>query len=201
MNGKVIFDLIREMFTEPRSAAARAIHFGLPSRTLWMMMILLTVIASLLSSLSLHGVTIPDPILAQLVTRTIAYQAPMIYAFLQVCQTGLGIFAVFYVGRLLAGQGTVPDVLAAMILLQAAAISLIVAITVVGMLIPAVGTIGLIGFVGWCIWAMSSAVDAAHRLNSIGKALLVTLMASAVTLVVSAIVLRFLVPVSLDEVL
>lgn len=194
MNQSVIIGLIKETMTDPRSAATRAIGFGIPVRSLWMMVVLIGIIAALFSSALLYGMKIPDPILAQIMQETVAYKAPMIFAFLDVLQTAFGMMALFYIGRLLGGVGRVEDVLSAMLVVQVTGIVLFVGITLLGLVAPTVASMGLLAVFGWSIWATLSAIDVAHRFDNMLTAFFVALLAFVAMFLVSAIVMSVLLP-------
>lgn len=169
----------------PRAAVAQAIGLGLAPQAAWLILFLVTVLMSLCSSLVLFLMLPDDPQLAALIQSLAAYQAPVIFAALQIAQAALGVYLLCALGRLLGGQARTEDLVIGMVLVQVAALILGLGVAVLARVLPMIEGFGFIAFLAWGIWASATMVDVAHRFNNAGKALIVLLLSGCVILIIS----------------
>ena len=162
--------LLRTTLTDPRQAGLEVIEMRLPMQGLWIALMLMAVILSLLVSGLFQIAPLPPDEMGELIRLSPAYQSPIFFAVINWGQAVISVFVLYWIGQALGGQGTLADMLAAMIWLQVVTLVLALAIFVVGLVLPFVGGMLMIVFVFWVIWATVGLVDAAHRFNNMFRA-------------------------------
>lgn len=188
----VFRSLVMQTIRTPREAAAQALALGLVPQASWMILMLVTVLASLFSSLMLFLLPVEDPQLAALIQGLMAYQAPVIFALLQLAQAAVGIFVLFVIGRQAGGTARPDDLVIVLVLVQVAALLLGVGIALVSLALPVIEGLGLIALLVWGIWASAAVVDVAHGFGNGLKALAILMISGAITLIVSMMVMLVL---------
>ncbi|MEM7073630.1 MAG: Yip1 family protein [Pseudomonadota bacterium] len=169
MNTAVLVPIFTTALRSPRDAARQAIALGVQERAVWIALALVVVLTSLIMSMLLRIVPIPDDEFGQLLLTSPVFTSPVLAAIIRMGQAMLAIYVVYWVGRQMGGQGGLGDVLTVVTLLQIVSFVLLTGITVVGLVFPLVASVAFIAFVGWLLWSLLSYVDEAHRFGSLLK--------------------------------
>ena len=102
-----------------------------------------------------------------------AYYSPVLFAVLQLIGAAIGVYAMFFVGQIFGGTGRLPDIMAAVVWLQAITLILAVVLVVFGQVLPFLQAIALLVAFFWFLWVMVSLVNVAHRLDNLLKSAIV----------------------------
>ena len=170
MNTAVLKPLFVTTIRDPRNGAEQALALRWPKQALWIALSLISVVTSALVSALVQAAPMPQGDLGRLLEASPVYSSPLIFAVMQWARAVFSVFMLFWIGRALGGRGTVPDVLAAVTLLQAVSFVLVAGFTVLGLFIPFVSSVGLLVFLVWWMWAVSNMLDVAHGFDSPLKA-------------------------------
>ncbi|WP_135505589.1 Yip1 family protein [Roseovarius aestuariivivens] len=154
----------------PRAAARLVLQMDLPPQALWMALSLVSVLTSLMFAGILQIVELPNTEMGEMARNSPGYSSPLVFALMQWGRAVLSVFVLNWVGQSLGGKGRLKDVLAVITWLQIVGLCVIVALTVVGVILPFVTTLGMFAFFVWWIWAVVGFLDEAHELNSPIKA-------------------------------
>lgn len=169
----------------PAEGARVLMGLNLPGRALWTALALVAVLNTILFTLS--NILFPGPTpLPEVLT------APTVYLAVVFGGLALTVYSIFWVGRMLGGQGALADILVLIVWLQALRVAVQAVALVLMLVVPLLSGLlvlaaGLIG-----VWMMVHFVNEAHRLNSLGRAVGV-LVASLLAIVVGLSVLLSLV--------
>ncbi|WP_420863423.1 Yip1 family protein [Algirhabdus cladophorae] len=157
--------LLNQTLRDPREGANTLLALGIPREALWPMAILVVIIGALISGTGevisptqiegMEGITVPSP---------------WILALIQFGALVISIFALFWMGRALDGQGSLDETILLMTWLQAVWLAGQMGVLVIAIVIPSLAVLLLIVFGLYMIWCMIVFIDVLHRLNSIGKA-------------------------------
>jgi hypothetical protein len=171
--------------TDPAAAARALIGMHLPREALWTGLILVAVLNTLIYTATNMLIPGPNPL-------PVALSAPALYFALVVGGLVLVIYAIFWTGRALGGEGGLEDIMVVMVWLQglrvvvqALALVLLLVVPVLsGLLVLAAAILGL--------YILLHFIDQAHRLGSLGKAAGVAISAVlAMVLILSLILSLF----------
>ena len=160
----------------PRAAARMILEMRLPTQALWMALTLVSVLTSLWFSGILQVADLPDSEMGDMARNSPGYSSPLFFAAMQWGRAVLSVFVLCWVGQVLGGQGQLRDVLAVVTWLQMVGVCVIVALTLVGVILPFITTLGMLAFFVWWIWAMVCFLDEAHGFGSPIKAFGVLMM-------------------------
>lgn len=171
MNTAALKPLFVQTLQNPREAAGQVLRAGVPTQALWIALSLVSVVSSLILAALLRAGPLPAGDLGELVAQSPAYNAPLIFAMMQWGRVVLSVFMLFWVGRMLSGQGELRDVLAVVTWLQVVSFVVVAGLSVLGLLIPILSSLGMLAFFLWWLWALACFVDMAHRFDSPLKAI------------------------------
>ena len=169
------FDTFRTLFgttlTNPRQGGREVIDLNLPTRGLWIALMLMAVVLSLLVSGLFHVSPMPPDELGQMIRMSPAFQAPLIFAVINWGQSVITVFVLHWISQMVGGDGRLRDMLSVMIWLQVMTLVLAVSFFLVAMVIPAIGGLFMLLAFFWGLWAMVAFVDAASDFDSMFRAL------------------------------
>lgn len=177
MNSAVFAPIFRLSLHNPREAAKHVIAMGLPERALWLALSLVVVLTSLVMSGLLQAVPMPEDDLSQALMTSPGYSSPLLLTAIRLAQAFLSIYALFWVGGALGGEGTKQDVLGVMTLLQVVSFILLTGIMVISLIFPLLSFVAFVTFAGWLLWSVITYVDEAHEFDNMFKATGVVLVA------------------------
>lgn len=160
----------------PRAAAQQVLSMGIPAQALWMALSLVSVVTSIIFAGLLQLAPMPQDEMGELMRNMPAYDAPLIFALLQLTRAVVTVVVLFWVGRMFGGTGRLVDILAVITWLQAVTLGLMLGIVVLGVLLPFVSSILILVMAVWWIWAVVSSLDVAHGFDSGIKAAAVLLV-------------------------
>ena len=163
----------------PRAGARQVLSLNIPAQALWMALSLVSVVTSVIFAGLLQLAPMPQDEMGDLLRTMPAYDAPLIFALLQLARAVVSVFVLYWVGTLFGGQGRLVDVLAVIAWLQAVTFALMLGIVVLGVVVPLVSSLLILAMAVWWIWAVVSALDVAHGFDSMVK--------SAAVLIVSVV--------------
>ena len=173
-------DAFRSLFVltlkNPRTAARAVLKMSLPPQALWLSLSLVSVLTSLMFAGILQVAELPNSEMGDMARNSPGYSSPLVFALMQWGRAVLSVFVLFWVGQALGGQGRLADVLAVITWLQVVGLCVIVALTVVGLILPFVTTLGMLAFFVWWVWAVVCFLDEAHGFQSPIKAFGVLMM-------------------------
>lgn len=154
----------------PRLAAERILGLGLTSQALWMALSLVSVVTSLVMSMFLQAVPLPNDEMGRILASSPGMDSPLILAILQWGRIVLSVFVFFWIGRLLGGTGELTDVLAVVTWLQVMSFTLMTGITLLGIALPILSPIAMLIFICWWLFSLVTYVDVAHGFANMMKA-------------------------------
>ena len=106
------FDTFRTLFgttlTNPRQGGREVIDLNLPTRGLWIALMLMAVVLSLLVSGLFHVSPMPPDELGQMIRMSPAFQAPLIFAVINWGQSGITVFVLHWISQMVGGDGRSP---------------------------------------------------------------------------------------------
>ncbi|MEM6577847.1 MAG: Yip1 family protein [Pseudomonadota bacterium] len=192
MNSATFAPIFRLSLQNPREAAKHVIAMGLPERALWLALSLVVVLTSLVMSGILQAVPVPDDEISQVLTSSPGYNSPLLLTGIRLGQAVLGVYALWWIGRKLGGEGTIQDVLGVVTLLQVVSFVLLTGITIISLIFPLLSFVAFITFVGWLLWSVLTYVDEAHEFDNMFKAAGVVLVSMVVIVVGMSLLLGLL---------
>ncbi len=162
-------------FREPRAAAADILALGIPREALVPGLMLISIVGVLLDM----GLTaaIPEVGLQQSPFRTVVFYMVTAVAF---------SFGLVQVGKWMGGQGGFQDALILVVFMQAMLLPASAVQIVLAMASPQLAMIFMFGVAVFLIWVQVSFVAALHGFRSLGRAFVVTLIASFVAFLIAA---------------
>jgi hypothetical protein len=171
-----IVQALIEVAKSPRTGFERLLSFGIPVQTTMLAFIFVVVTSTILSVLQvLVSPPPPNDPLAPLFNFVSA--SPFAYAAATASLQAALAFALAACGRPFGGAGTFAHALLLVTVLQLILIGLSIAQIVVTLILPALALLVVfIGF-GYGAWLTVSMTAALHKLNSLGMALVVVLLA------------------------
>ena len=173
MNATMLKPLFLGTLKKPRAGVRAIIAMRLPSQGLWIALSLVSIVTSLILSILMQAATaMPGrpPELGMFFETMPGSGSPIIFALLRWGQAVLIVFMLYWVGRVLGGQGALDDVLAAMTLLQAVAFIVLFGLSLLGMVLPVLPALAILVFLIWFLWALVVSLDEAHGFESPLKA-------------------------------
>lgn len=176
--GQLAVDTIRT----PREVARRLIDLQLPRDALWTALALVVVLNAGLYSLSNMMAPPPDDLAVPVV-------APVPFALFLAAGLVGTIYALWYVGRTLGGEGSLGDVMVLLVWLQALRLVAQVALLVLVPLSPVLSSLLVLAAAVIGFWILLNFIDVAHGYGSLLK----SLGALALSVLAMALGLTFLV--------
>ena len=183
MTTAALGELAIETIRDPQGAARRLLALKLPRNVLWTALALVIVLNAAVYGLS--NLITPPP-----AEVPMAALAPVPFAaFLAAGLIGT-ILAIWYMGRLIGGTGTLEDVMVLMIWLQALRLAVQAALLVLVPLSPVLSSLVVLAAAVIGFWILLNFVDVAHGYGSLLKsfgaiALSVLALALGLTLLVT----------------
>lgn len=188
MNANMLGTLLLETLRRPDAVAARLMGLGIPVQTLWLGLILVTVLNAL--SFALSNILFPAPSPVPGLTDN-----PLIYAGV----SGVVLLAIVFIltgtGRMLGGTAQLPDMLVLFVWLQFVGLVAQLAILFVTLAIPVFGALLTLIFFAISFWITLHFISAAHRFGSLSKAF-GTLILTLVVLIIGTSLLLAIVGVT-----
>ena len=160
---------------DPAGAARVLMDIGLPRSTLWTALVLMAVLQSVIFAVS-------DMMLAGPTPFPVLFGSPLRFFTMAVVALVLMVHAIHRAGRMLGGTGTLDDVLVIIVWLQALRVAVQVVGLILSVTIPVLAMLLLLVATVIGIYILLHFIDQAHRLGSIGQAVLV-LFASVLVIV------------------
>ena len=176
--GQLAVDTIRT----PREVARRLIDLQLPRDALWTALALVVVLNAALYSLSNMMAPPPDDLAVPIV-------APVPFALFLAAGLVGTIYALWYVGRTLGGEGSLGDVMVLLVWLQALRLVVQAALLVLVPLSPVLSSLVVLAAAVIGFWILLNFIDVAHGYRSLLK----SLGALALSVLAMALGLTFLV--------
>ncbi|MBQ1202534.1 MAG: YIP1 family protein [Loktanella sp.] len=172
---------------DPAAAARQVLPWQVGLPNLWSALLLVAVLNVLMLAL-LQAVS-PVPVVLQEQGFVLT---PFSYAAIIVTFLFLMVYTLYHIGRMLGGVGTIEDSLKVIILFQAVSVSLEAVQVVLVMISPLIaGYFGIISVV-ILVRCVMNFVNVMHRFESIGKTLVVMVLALIATAMIAGIVLSVL---------
>ncbi|EAR51650.1 hypothetical protein OG2516_03660 [Oceanicola granulosus HTCC2516] len=154
----------------PAEVARMILAQRLSRQTLWLALVLVTVLSVLL--VGLLNLVAPPPEDAVMLAVT-----PFAYAFILGGSLVIAVFALHFTGRMLGGSGELPDTLALLVWLQTLLLALQLVQLVLILVSPLLGGIAALLSIAAALWVLLHFINEAQSFGSLGRA--------ALTLVVS----------------
>lgn len=164
--------LFTETMMRPMQAAQTIIDLGVKREVLWTALVLVALLNAIQFSLSFHlsaGVPPPDmPAEEQALFQFFISMAerPFIFTMFLASSLVISVFVLSWVGRMLGGQGALPEVLAVVTWWQVIGFAIGLVIWLLGFVaLPIAGLLGIITNV-WLLYAIAGLLAGAHRFGS-----------------------------------
>lgn len=169
-------NLVIVSIKDPATAARTLMELHLPSQALWMALALVAVLNTALFTLSNLLMPGPSPLPA-------VFSSPLLYIAIVTVGLILTIYALYWIGRLFKGKGSLADVMVLIVWMQvlrvlAQAAALVLVMTVPVLAVVLVFAAALVG-----VYMLVHFVDQAHRFGSVGR--------SAMVLIASLLAIAF----------
>lgn len=155
-------DLVVTSVRDPATAARSLMDMHLPREALWTALVLVAVLNTLLYGISNLLVPGPSPLPAGL-------EAPGLYFAFVAGGLVLTIYAIFWTGRALGGQGQIGDVMVVIIWLQTLRVAVQVAALVLILISPLLSALLIFAAALLGVYILVHFVNQAHALGSLGK--------------------------------
>ncbi|MFP4239649.1 MAG: YIP1 family protein [Rhodosalinus sp.] len=176
--GQLAVDTIRT----PREVARRLMDLKLPRDALWTALALVVVLNAALYSASNMIAPPPDDLAVPIV-------APVPFALFLAAGLVGTIYALWYVGRMLGGEGALGDIMVLLVWLQALRLVVQAALLVLVPLSPVLSSLVVLAAAAIGFWILLNFIDVAHGYGNLLK----SLGALALSVLAMALGLTFLV--------
>jgi hypothetical protein len=173
---------------DPQAAAKIVLGWYLPREALWTAIGLVSVIVTILSTLSNMLFPVPAP-LAAIVANPFVYFLIAAGGFIAM------VYAIYWSGRMLGGEGPVEDLMVLLLWLQALRAAAQAGVIVLLLLAPVLASLAVLVVGLATLWVFVHFINIGLRLGSIGRAIVV-LIVGAVALLVGLSFLLSLIGVS-----
>lgn len=188
-------DLALMTLRTPGDAARVLLGYGIPVQALWLTLALMAVLNAGLYGASL--VLNPPP---ADVPMMITLPSPLAYLLLLV----VGLFglvgAIFRVGLVIGGSGSLRDVLILITWMQILRFAAQLVMLVTAVILPALSALMSLAVFGFGLWIALHFIKEAHRLPSLSSAAGVMIISGLVTLIAVAVVMAVVAPPMIGEV-
>ncbi|ABG32232.1 hypothetical protein RD1_2690 [Roseobacter denitrificans OCh 114] len=156
-------DLAVLTLRDPKSAAQVVLSWNLPREALWTAIALISVVVTILSTLSNMIIPVPPP-LNGIVGNPFLYCAIAAGGFIAT------VYAIYWTGRILGGEGSIEDMMILLLWLQALRAGAQVVVLISLILAPVLASF-LVLFIGVAtLWVFVHFINAGLRLNSLLRA-------------------------------
>ncbi|WP_438989988.1 YIP1 family protein [Lentibacter sp.] len=171
----VIKELVMRTLTQPAGAAGELMALGLKRDVLWLGLVLAAVLNALFFSVSFHAAP-PIPLEgisaeeeAQMAFMLGLLGSPVRVAIVLGLSLVMSVFAFFFAGKFLGGQGRLQDILAVVTWWQFVGLGMSGVIMAIGVL--SVALAAMLSFVGnvWLLFALIGLLTGAHRFETMFK--------------------------------
>jgi Yip1 domain len=204
-----IKELVRATLTRPAAAAGVILGIGLKRDVLWLGLLLAAVLNALMFSLSFQAAP-PQPIegmsaeeMEQMEFLIGYFASPLRVALTVGLGLVMSVFAFYYGGRMLGGQGSLQDVLAVVTWWQFVGLGMSVVIMAIG--VVSLGMAQMFSLLGniWLLFALIGLITGAHRFGTMYRGigtLALSLMLMAVGLLFVLTLIGLLMPMGASNV-
>ncbi|MEC9198023.1 MAG: YIP1 family protein [Pseudomonadota bacterium] len=180
-----IWQMVLRTLQDPLAMGQELIALRLSRATVWMAMTLVCVLSVLMFFVSEAVIPTAGGVMAPLIT-------PMSMAVMVVGNLVMMIFAVFWTGRALEGNGRLEDIVLLMSWVQFMLLVAQVPQTVLALFSATLSSLLALGAVLYALWLIVKFTQAAHGFDSVGKAVLTVVLAIVGIMVGLAIVLSLI---------
>lgn len=177
---------------DPQAAAAVVLAWNLPKEALWTALGAVSLIVTILSTLTIIIFPFPEPLTALTAALTALAAAPFIYFILSAGLLVAVVYAVFWTGRLLGGEGRVEELMVLFVWLQTMRAVGQAFLLVFLIAAPFLADFFALFYVLASLWIVAHFVDAGLRLDSLLKAVVVLFLGGILLIVGLSIALSFL---------
>ncbi|UXX83846.1 Yip1 family protein [Roseovarius pelagicus] len=166
MNRDYFVDLTKETLFAPRNAASRILGLNLPSQSLWMILVLMTVLNAIAYSASLYLSPPADPATMAMVPPI--FRSPLLFSMALGGALVLTVFALTWIGQSMGGSARLVDILALMTWLQVLRFALQLVVAVLMLVAPFLGGSSCWSprSGDWSFWSSSSTARMALQICS-----------------------------------
>ena len=173
---------------DPRAASEIVLGWNLPKEAIWTAIGLVSVIVTILSTVSNMMFPVPAPL-------DVLSANPFIYFVIAAGGFLLTVQAVYWTGRMMGGEGEIQDLMVLLLWLQAMRAAAQAMVLVLLIIAPMVASLFVLFVTLATIWIFVHFINAALRLDSLGRAAVV-LIVGAIALIVGLSFLLSLLGVS-----
>ena len=170
---------------EPKAASEIILRWNLSKEAIWTSIGLVSVLATILSTLSNMLFPVPAPL-------GVLAANPFIYFLITAGGFVLMAQAVFWTGRMMGGQGRIEDLMVLLVWLQAMRIAAQAMVMVLLLIMPALASMFVIFVMLASLWVFVHFINAALRLESLGRAVLVLFVAALIVIASATLILSIL---------
>lgn len=180
--------LLKQSLTDPAGVARTLVGLNLPRNVLWTALLLMAALQSVLFALS-NLVMPPEDLLPAVLS------SPLRFFMLTAAMLALTVSAIYWVGRLMGGDGAFEDVLVVIVWMQVLRLLVQLVSLVLALAIPQLAVMLLVAASLVGIYILVHFIDQAHRLNSLAKSIGVLVLAMvALVVALSLLAALFLGP-------
>ena len=152
--------------TNPAEGARALISLSLPREVMWTALLLVAVLNAFLFTISNMLTPSPSPM-------PDLFLVPLVYGAFVVGGLVLTVYALFWVGRMLGGQGRLDDVMVVVIWLQALRVLLQPIILLLMIVFPLLSVVLVFAAFLYGMYMLLHFIDQAHQLNSLRRSAVV----------------------------
>lgn len=167
-------DILRQLFLltirDPAAAAGYLVGQELDRMTGWSILALGVVLNTLVYFLTITLFPVPTEVMLPLMT------SPLMVSTVLGAVVVIFVFAFYWVGRVLGGQGAFEDILLMMGWLQFMRLAVQVISLVLMLFLPAVASLFVMAAGLYGIWIVVNFLTVAHRFDGLGKAVMVMVL-------------------------
>lgn len=156
-------DLAVETVTAPRDAAERIMAFQPGRDWLWQALLVVVLLNALVFGVGNLISPPPAPLPPMMAT-------PFLFALSMACGLVITVFAVFWTGAWLGGQGRLDDFLVLVTWLQVLRLFVQTVAVPLALVAPGLAVLGLMAVSVLGVWIFVNFIDVAHRFNNLFKA-------------------------------
>lgn len=154
---------------DPQAAAAIVLGWHLPREALWTSIGLVSVIVTILSTLSNMLFPVPAPLSAIIAN-------PFVYFLIAAGGFIATVYAIYWCGRMLGGEGAVEDLMVLLLWLQALRAAAQAGVLVLLILAPALASLVVLVVGVATLWIFIHFINIGLRLGSLGRAVVVLIV-------------------------
>lgn len=158
-----------ETITAPRQAAARLLELRLSMNNLWLLVALAAVVNTILYSLSIM-------LFESQYGLTTGMNQPALYLMLLVAVIVIGSLVIRWIGQILNGKASLPEILTLMVWLQFMRALVQAGLLAVMLIVPGLSNIIAMAVGLFGLWIMVNFLDVAQGWSSLGKSFLVLVL-------------------------